>query len=424
MKKKKNKQKPMGGAGMLDDGPCARSEEDLSIAQNIQAAMVPRRLPAVEGIEMASLYLPSHEVGGDLFDVIHLSEDLLAFYMFDVAQHGVSAALISAMAKVSFGEHIRSHKSPKVVMERVNAQMVKNISSDFYLTAIVAFLDLHDNKLTYCNAGHAYPIMYRRKERSLEQLSSTGVFIGIMENGYYEEKCVYCHPGDWLFFFTDGIYRMFKAENELFGRKLLEKEILRRMDRVSPATFMNDLRKRHHRKSLGAEPDDDITALAIEFLTQSRKIQIKEKLGFRQNDPVYLQFISYFEEMDHAAGVILSSMDSLGYPDESIRKMKIVLTELLANAIYHGNKKDHSKKVTMGHFVDRKKAVISILDEGSGFDPASVADPTLPENLVKDRGRGLFIVKKYVDLLEFNAEGNRVMVIKNFTHTMNKKLFV
>jgi serine/threonine-protein kinase RsbW len=106
-------------------------------------------------------------------------------------------------------------------------------------------------------------------------------------------------------------------------------------------------------------------------------------------------------------------MDSMGYPDESIRKMKIILTELLANAIDHGNKKNHSKKVTIGHVINRKKAVVSILDEGNGFDPRSIADPTLPENLGKSSGRGLFIVTKYVDKLEFNSLGNRVTVTKN-----------
>jgi serine/threonine-protein kinase RsbW len=156
-----------------------------------------------------------------------------------------------------------------------------------------------------------------------------------------------------------------------------------------------------------------VTAIAIEFLTQSRKNQIKEKLGFKSDDPVYLQFISYFEEMDKAAAVILSSMDSLGYPDENIRKMKIILTELFANAIYHGNVGNHSKKVTVGHIINKKKVVVSIMDEGKGFDPATIPDPTLPENLVKDCGRGLFIVRSYVDKLEFNGAGTRVTVVKN-----------
>jgi serine/threonine-protein kinase RsbW len=92
--------------------------------------------------------------------------------------------------------------------------------------------------------------------------------------------------------------------------------------------------------------------------------------------------------------------------------MKIILTELFANAIYHGNGGDHSKRVIIGHVIDKKKVTISILDEGDGFDPGSVPDPTLPENLIKDCGRGLYIVKNYADSMEFNEKGNRVTIIK------------
>jgi serine/threonine-protein kinase RsbW len=199
------------------------------------------------------------------------------------------------------------------------------------------------------------------------------------------------------------------------SRGLLEKELMSCADGGSSAAFVGDLHKRYEKKRSVVEESDDIVAIAIEFLTQSRKNQIKGKLGFTEDEPVYLQFISYFEEMDRAAAIILSAMDSLGYPDDSIRKMKIILTELFANAIYHGNNEDHSKKVTVGHSINKKKVVVSIMDEGQGFDPDAIPDPTLTENLIKDCGRGLFIARSYVDKIYFNEAGNRVTVVKNYS---------
>jgi anti-sigma regulatory factor (Ser/Thr protein kinase) len=388
-------------------------KKDLLIAKKIQIAMIPQSLPSIEGLEMASLFMPSGEVGGDLFDVVQLSQDIMALFIFDVAGHGVSAALISAMAKVSFSDHIRSLSSPKQVMSRVNAQMILNISADYYLTAIVAYLDMHDNKLTYCNAGHAYPLVYRSKEKALESLGSTGVFVGVTDKTFYEEKSLYLNPGDWLLFFTDGIYGIFNGCNELVNRKFLETELLNAIGKRSPSEFLCSIQKLHKQKYSEVNQDnDDVTALAVEFLSLSRKNQLREKLGFNQDDPVYLQFVCYFEEMDRAAAVILSAMDALGYPDDNIRKMKIVLTELFANAIYHGNNGDHNKKVTLGHIIDKEKIVVSIMDEGNGFVPDKIPDPTLPENLVKDCGRGLFIVRSYVEKMEFNETGNRVTITK------------
>jgi serine/threonine-protein kinase RsbW len=105
-------------------------------------------------------------------------------------------------------------------------------------------------------------------------------------------------------------------------------------------------------------------------------------------------------------------MDAAAFADDSIRKMKITLTELIANAIGHGNGENHAKKAIVGHVVNRTVATVSIMDEGEGFDPANIPDPTLPENLIKDHGRGLYIVRNYVDEISFNEKGTRVMIRK------------
>jgi sigma-B regulation protein RsbU (phosphoserine phosphatase) len=366
----------------------------------------------VDGIELASLYRPSEQLGGDLFDVIQLSDDILAVTIFDVASKGVPAALVASLVKVSFSNHIRLVTSPRVVMERVNQEMIRTVAQNYYITALVAYLDLHDNKLTYCNAAHPYPIIYRRAADIIEPIKSTGVCMGMFEKGDYEEKSLYLTSGDWLLFFTDGLYSLFPGENELMGRRNLETEVLKAVKRGSPQQFIKKLEEFYGSALSNNSSGDDVTVLAIEFLTHSRKNQIKEKLGFRENDPVYLQFISYFEEMDRATSFIMSAMDSLGYADENIRKMKIILTELFANAIYHGNKGDHSKKVIVGHTIDKDKVIISIMDEGDGFDPSMIPDPTLPENLIKDCGRGIYIVRNYTDKIEFNKKGNRVTITK------------
>ena len=386
-------------------------DADLVIARKIHAAMVPKCFPTAEGLELASLYLPCGAVGGDLYDVVQLSDDVLAFLIFDVTGFGISSALISAMAKVCFANHLRSGVSPRAVIERVNAEIIREVSADFYLTAFLGYLDLHDNRLTYSNAGHAYPVVYRKASDSILSLKTQGTLLGVFDNGFFEEQSVYLNPGDCLVLITDGIYRIF-SENIQNGKKLFEEKVREVLGSASPKELIAFVREQYDILKAGKGTEDDITALTAEVLTQSRKNLIKENLGFSRDEPVYLQFISYYEEMDRAVATVLSSMDMFGFADEAIRKMKITLTELLVNAILHGNKRDFSRKVTMGHVVDRKKAVISILDEGEGFDPSNIPDPTLPENLAKDCGRGLFIVRHYADCVTFNEKGNRVTVTK------------
>ncbi|NLL14955.1 MAG: SpoIIE family protein phosphatase [Fibrobacter sp.] len=384
------------------------SAADLMIARKVHAAMIPEILPVAEELEIKSLYIPCQHIGGDLFDVVQISDNIIAFLVIDVAGCGVQAALVSATAKIRFSSYMKAGFSPGAAMEQVDAD-IKKLSLNSFITAFLGYLDLHDNKLTYCNAGHPYPVIFRRAQNSLEMLKTHGTIIGVLTDGFFEECSVYLNPGDCLVMFTDGIYHCFSGSLQ---RPALEEFISDTLNRNTPEEFISQIKARISSDETGNSVEDDVTVITVEILTVSRKNQIKEKLGFSKDDPVYLQFLRYYEDMDKAIAVILSSMDSCGYSDDAIRKMKISLTELIVNAILHGNKKDFSKKVIMGHIVDKSKAVISIMDEGSGFNPNTIPDPTLPENLIKDCGRGLFIVRHYVDSLIFNDKGNRVTIIK------------
>ncbi|MFW6221661.1 MAG: ATP-binding SpoIIE family protein phosphatase [Fibrobacterota bacterium] len=403
-------------AGTLDskaqqaDGFCIK--EDLILCRQIQRAMVPVSFPAVAGIDMKALYIPSEAVAGDLYDIIHISEDLLALYAFDVARYGLISSLLSAMVKASFTTHVRSVHRPAAVLDRVNADLIRNISASIYVTAFVAFIDLHSNKLTWCNAGHPYPLVFRRKKNGLVMLKSGGAMLGVVKDACFEEGYVHLYPGDWLLVYTNGLYSLLQPDKDAAsGHQRLTKTLKR--EQTSPPQFFDLMYKTYNTlKGRGVEFSDDICAFSVEVLTQSRRNQLKEKLGFDRDDPVHLQFISYYEEMDRAAGVVLRDMDAAGFIDDSIRKMKITLTELMANGIGHGNGEDHTRKVTIGHMVDKNVTVVSVMDEGEGFDPTTVPDPTLPENLGKDHGRGLFIVRNYVDEMEHNNAGNRILIRK------------
>ena len=90
--------------------------------------------------------------------------------------------------------------------------------------------------------------------------------------------------------------------------------------------------------------------------------------------------------------------------DESkIPGLLLAVTEAVTNAIIHANKCDLSKIVTINVTVDDKKLIIKIKDEGTGFDPDKVPDPTAPENLLKDSGRGLYLMRVYMDDLKYNV---------------------
>jgi len=99
------------------------------------------------------------------------------------------------------------------------------------------------------------------------------------------------------------------------------------------------------------------------------------------------------------------------HPHRMSLNFRVGLTEALANAMLYGNGYDPTKRVRMEVLADEGVITARITDQGSGFDPAAVPDPTAPENLLKPGGRGLFLMRKLLDEVSFNAEGNCVTLV-------------
>ncbi len=91
-------------------------------------------------------------------------------------------------------------------------------------------------------------------------------------------------------------------------------------------------------------------------------------------------------------------------------KMLIAVTEAVNNAIIHGSKDNPEKFVKIGFESDDNKLVFSVTDEGQGFDPASLPDPTDPSNVDKVSGRGVFLMSNLTDFIKFEQNGSRVLL--------------
>jgi len=109
---------------------------------------------------------------------------------------------------------------------------------------------------------------------------------------------------------------------------------------------------------------------------------------------------------------IISEAQANGFSDVDVFAIRLALEEALVNAIRHGNRLDPHKKVTVEWCVRNKELEITIEDEGKGFLPNAVPDPTQDENLERPGGRGLMLMKAYMDCVEYNKQGNIVRMCK------------
>ena len=121
---------------------------------------------------------------------------------------------------------------------------------------------------------------------------------------------------------------------------------------------------------------------------------------------------SRLEEVGRAEEAVSAAATSCGFSSAECFAVKLALEEALANAIKHGNRSDPEKQVFLEVFVDPDGLRITIEDQGMGFDPEDVPDPTLDENLEKPYGRGVMLMRAYMNEVQFNDLGNAVTMIK------------
>ena len=117
-------------------------------------------------------------------------------------------------------------------------------------------------------------------------------------------------------------------------------------------------------------------------------------------------------EAARAQQVILEDIRAANLSDNAVFAIRLSLDEAIANAIRHGNKNDPTKKVQISYGATAEDYRITVTDEGPGFSPERVPDPTLDENLEKPHGRGCMLMHAYMTEVKFSTRGNSVTLIK------------
>lgn len=389
----------------------AEIDEELTIAESVQTGLLPRELPEIVNLKTSAVYIPTGRVGGDLYDIVVTPSQKIAILIFDVSGHGVPAALIGAMAKMLFAHYIEKLESPACIFSEVNRQLCHFIRTDHYLTAFLGLLDPIRNVMLYSRAGHVRPMVFRWSSGEVFTLNAKGFFIGhnaLLDIAEYEEAEVKLEPNDRVVFYTDGLTEGENRDNELYGPDRLQ-GVIEQHGRLPLDDLIANVIENQEMFREGVSLRDDFTLLCIQ--TESPDWLLQDS-GFSREEGPSVFLVSNYSDIDNVGSTILRAMDNAGFSDLDIKRSKVCIFEMLMNAIEHGNKHDTHRKVVVLYSVSFDKARISVIDEGDGFDHTTLPDPLAPENLMKDHGRGVFIIRAYMDEVEFNSKGNRILVVK------------
>jgi sigma-B regulation protein RsbU (phosphoserine phosphatase) len=245
----------------------ARSNAELHIAAEIQRSFLPDVIPQLMGFEIAARSVMAKEVGGDFFDVIPfevipLETGTLGILIADVSGKGVPAALFMALSRIVVRVNALWHHDPAKTIEDANNVITQDSKAGMFVTLFYGTLSGKERTLTYVNAGHNPPIVYRRHDGSMEELMPTGIILGAVEHRVYTSRTISIGAGDVIVMYTDGVTEATNNQLEMFGEERL-RTIIRQSSTLPSNEIIEKILHGVETFSSGEPQFDDITLMVI-----------------------------------------------------------------------------------------------------------------------------------------------------------------
>jgi sigma-B regulation protein RsbU (phosphoserine phosphatase) len=241
----------------------ARMAEQMRLAAIIQRRMMPQDAPCCSGLDIAAVYQPCFEIGGDMYHFARLDENTVGVAIADVIGKGVPAALMMSMFRGAIGAYsdggYARHTMTDIAV-RLNRLACRECRGGEFITLFLAAINTKEMKITYCNCGHEPGLLMRGAE--VIELDRGGLVLGVTPDAEYETSVVGLNDKDRLLFYTDGLIDAMDFEGGLWGK---ERMITAAKDCVNcSADQMVRGILAHRRRFVGlAQQMDDTTAVAV-----------------------------------------------------------------------------------------------------------------------------------------------------------------
>ncbi|MBE0572754.1 MAG: PP2C family protein-serine/threonine phosphatase [Ignavibacteriaceae bacterium] len=243
-----------------------RLEKELDVAREIQRKILPLQVPVYPNLQVASVFIPAFEVGGDYYDFFKITETKLGFVIADVSGKGISAAFIMAEVKGIFESLSKTIERPKEILIKANEILKEALDSKTFVSAAYGYFDLAEKKLVFSRAGHC-PLFLLRGGDS-KQIRPSGLGLGLSDTDYFEktleEYSIDLNENDTIVLYTDGVT---EAKNELledFGDKLFLQALQSNIN-LTAEELSNTIIKEITVFSSGHEQYDDITLVIFKW---------------------------------------------------------------------------------------------------------------------------------------------------------------
>ena len=244
----------------------AIAQNEIKIAQEIQATLTPSSAIKTADFEITGLCLPADKVGGDYYDYFFRNQTHLDIVIADVSGHSIGPALFMVETRSALRVQNNLAVTPAETLNTLNNFLFNDLdNSDYFITLFYMQVNLAQQRLSYANAGHPPPLLLNRLDRTVKELDADGLIVGIRQEVVFEEKTLDLAEGDVILFYTDGLTEAENAHQEFFGLERV-KTIFRQHALETPQAIVDALfvalQEFCQRKTF----KDDITIMVFKWL--------------------------------------------------------------------------------------------------------------------------------------------------------------
>ncbi len=388
----------------------ARIESELTLANDIQAHMLPNIFPPFPEQNEFDLYAtmhPAKEVGGDFYDFYMVDDKTIAMVIADVSGKGVPAALVMVITKTLIKNEVTAGLSPAAAFNKVNHMLCEGNDDNMFVTAWLGTLNVETGTLTYVNAGHNPPLVRLNNGDFIFLQSRPGLVLAGMDDIHYKQHELQMHPGDRLFLYTDGVTEAVNPAKEMYGNDRLLGYINAHKD-AKLADVLNGLTTDIKRFADTEEQFDDMTMLLFDYISAKPGEVKPEKV-----------FPAKIEALDEVTAFVEQELDKACCPPKTVMQITLCVEELFANVANYAYKDSVPGNVCVYLRCFNGEMTLRISDYGIPFDPLEQTDPDVSLS-AEERpigGLGIFIVKKTMDDIHYERRAGMNIL------TMKKKLY-
>lgn len=370
----------------------ARLEHELEIAASIQQSMLPKRgsAPLPPGVGVAALLVPARQVGGDFYDYLALRDGRLLFFIGDVSDKGIPAALFMARVCGLIRASGIAGELPEKILADLNTRLAEGNDACMFVTLVCGVLDPADGRLRYASAGHEAPLMLRAQGAIETMATDNGPAIGIETVAEYRATETRMNPGDTLVLFTDGASEAAGADGLLLGSERLGKLLAQAAGEPADRLVQRVVDSLAD-GSAGYQVEDDLALMAVTLAPPTPGWRFEPDLGGSG--------VRHCQEW--LRGILAAQVDAA-----RINDVELIAEELLTNIERAARGRRMHVEVTCS--LTARHIALVFRDDGAPFDPLARDAPELGEDAGSRSvgGLGIHIVRELADDIRYTRVGH------------------